>query len=173
VKLICACLCAGLLHAVAQTNPPTPATNPPPAAVRAEQIRADLIQNRRLICGRILKLLPEGVVVDSGYTNLLLAPLNRAWLIPATAVVPRDHASVESQTPDAVCVGLVFLTDLPKTPGLKPKQFDYVSLEGFPTGQFTYTSVADLQRTVRKFTTKINLAVRAQLEAEATANSPK
>jgi hypothetical protein len=166
---------AALLSAVAQINFPTPAATNQAVTVteRAEQIRAQLIQQRRLICGRIVKLLPEGVVIDSGYTNLLLAPLNRAWFTPATAVVPRDHSLVESQTPDAVCVGLVFLTDLPKTPGAKPKQFDYVCLEGFPMGQFTYTSVADLQRTVRKFSTKINLAVRAQLEAEAKAAEGK
>jgi hypothetical protein len=166
---------AALLSAVAQINFSTPAATNQAVTVteRAEQIRAQLIQQRRLICGRIVKLLPEGVVIDSGYTNLLLAPLNRAWLTPATAVVPRDHSLVESQTPDAVCVGLVFLTDLPKTPGAKPKQFDYVCLEGFPMGQFTYTSVADLQRTVRKFSTKINLAVRAQLEAEAKAAEGK
>src|SRR5580700_1179538 len=44
------------------------------------KIREGCIQNRRVVCGRILKILPEGMVIDSGYTNLMRPPLNRSWL---------------------------------------------------------------------------------------------
>src|SRR5579863_520397 len=62
-------------------------TNPDPSiAPRIGQIRADCIQNRRMICGKILKVLPDGLVVDSGYTNLMRDPLDRSWLAPGTVV---------------------------------------------------------------------------------------
>ena len=40
-----------------------------------EELRAQCIQERRIICGKIVKILPDGIVVDSGYTNLMRAPL--------------------------------------------------------------------------------------------------
>lgn len=171
--------------AVAQTNPaaashrmamnsnsPAPTVAPDPnqglaLAQRVEAMRAECIQNRRLICGKILKVLPEGLVVDSGYTNLLRAPLNQSWLIPGTAVANRATNLVEDNKPDSLCVGLVFLTDLPKSPAAKPKVFDYVNVEGFPMGQYTYVSVGDLRRTVRQFTTKVANSVRWNFEESA------
>ncbi len=114
-----------------------------------------------MICGRILKVLPDGIVVDSGYTNLMRAPLNQSWLIPGSVVAGRAANLVESRQPDAICIGQVFVTDVPKPPpGRKPRVFDYVILEGFPIGEYTYASVGDLQRTVRRFSTKVAIAVR-------------
>lgn len=141
-------------------------------AERVEAMRAVCIENRRLICGKILKVLPDGLVVDSGYTNLMREPLNKSWLIPGTAAAARATNLVEEKKPDAICLGLVFLTDLPHPPGAKPKAFDYVCLEGFPMGQSTYTSVGDLQRTVRRFTTKIANSVRWNFEASANPIAP-
>ena len=40
----------------------------------SEQIRADCLQGRRLICGKILKVLPDGLVVESGYTDFGALP---------------------------------------------------------------------------------------------------
>lgn len=130
------------LNGAAQSNdlPARPAalavmeTNQPPAASqRAEQIRATCLQGRRLICGKILKVLPDGLVVDSGYPDLLRPPLNKSWLIPGRASASRAANLVESREPESVCVGLVFLTDLPKTRGgaAKPKPYDYVVLLGY------------------------------------------
>lgn len=64
-----------------------PANNPPFTSstnldLRAEQIRAAGIQGRRSICGRILKILPDGLVVESGYTSLLRPELSHSWLVP-------------------------------------------------------------------------------------------
>src|SRR5271170_3484502 len=47
-----------------------------------EQIRMECIEGRRLICGKILQILPDGFVVESGYTNLLREPLVQSWLAP-------------------------------------------------------------------------------------------
>ena len=132
----------------------------------------DCIQNRRMICGKILKVLPDGLVVDSGYTNLMRAPLNRSWLIPGAAVATRATNLVEASQPDAVCIGLVFLTDLPKSPGAKPKIYDYVNIEGFPVGQYTYTSVGTIQRTVREFTHKLDKAVQWNFDQSEGQNAP-
>jgi len=126
-----------------------------------EQLRARCIQERRMICGRIVKILPEGIIVDSGYTNLMRAPLNQAWLIPGSAEAERATNYVESAAPDSVCLGQVYLIDLPKPPrGKKPKLYDYVVLEGFPMGEFTYTSVGTVQHTARQFSAKVTTAIR-------------
>ena len=147
-------------------------TNPPPASVpskdeniavlqHVEELRARCIENRRIICGKILKVLPDGIVVDSGYTNLMRAPLNQSWLIPGTAAAERATNLVEKAAPDSVCLGQVFLINLPKPPkGMKLKVFDYVVLEGFPMGQYTYTSVGSVQHTIRQFSAKLTDAVR-------------
>ena len=47
-------------------------------AQRVEAVRAVCIQSRRIICGEIIMIFPDGIVVDSGYTNLLCAPLNQS-----------------------------------------------------------------------------------------------
>jgi hypothetical protein len=149
----------------AQTNPPPISISPTNENLvvlqHVEELRARCINNRRVICGKILKILPEGIVVDSGYTNLMRAPLNQSWLIPGTALAERATNLVETAAPGSICVGQVFLTDLPKPPrGMTPKLFDYVILEGFPMGKYTYTSVGNVEHTVREFSTKVTTATR-------------
>ena len=140
-------------------------------AQQVEEIRAACIQNRRRICGKILKVLPDGLVVDSGYTNLIRNHLDRSWLLPGTVVADRATNLIEEHQPDSVCIGLVFLTDFPRTPGTKPRTYDYVNLEGFPAGQYTYTSVGDLQRTVRRFSSKLTKAVQWSLDQSRSQNA--
>lgn len=126
-----------------------------------EQLRANCINNRRIICGKVLKILPEGIIVDSGYTNLMRAPLNRSWIIPGTVEANRATNFVEGSNPDSICLGQVFLTDLPKAPpNTRLKVFDFVVLEGFPMGEYTYVSAANVPHTVRRFSTKVANAVR-------------
>src|SRR5437870_447400 len=86
----------------------TAAASPPlsPAAtvsVRAEQIRTDCIKGRRLICGRVLKVFPDGLVVDSGYTDLLRPPLTESWVVPGTATASRDRTALELNEPGTPC----------------------------------------------------------------------
>lgn len=131
--------------------------NSPP--VPAEEIRNQCLAGRRFICGRILKVLPGGLLVESGYTNLIRQPLTRSWLVPQAAKASRDVNQVEGAQPGAPCVGTVFLTDLPKTKGLKPKPYDYVIIEGYPAGEFTYPTVGTLRKTVRRFSAQLARAV--------------
>ena len=181
---IAASLIFAAVSALAQTNPVVTPNQPAAtaqvqagqglsAAQRLEKARMECIQNRRVICGKILKVLPDGIVVDSGYTNLMRTPLDQSWLIPGTVTATRAADLVEASQPDAICVGLVFLTDLPKSRGAKPKLFDYVVLEGFPVGQYTYTSVGELQRTVRQFTTKLQNAARWHFDQGEQINVPR
>ncbi len=141
------------------------------------EIRADCIQKRRMVCGKILQVLPEGLVVESGYTNLLQRPLGRSWLVPGTVLASRAPNLVEGNEPGSICAGLVFLTDYPKLRRTKLKPFDYVILTGYPAGQHTYTSVGTLQRTVRRFSANLSEAVRLNFyavtnEAPAHAGQP-
>jgi hypothetical protein len=131
-----------------------------------EQIRTTAINGRRSICGRILKVLPEGLVVESGYTNLVRYPLDRSWLLTGTVVAARTPNLVESSEPGSMCVGLVFLRDYPKSRRTKPKPYDYVVIEGYPAGQYTYQSVGTVQRTVRQFSASISSAVKLNLPSE-------
>jgi hypothetical protein len=167
------------LSVSAQTNLAAPAnqspaiSNSPAVEQRFEKVRMKCIENRRIICGKILKVLPDGLVVDSGYTNLMRAPLNRSWLIPGDVVAVRATNLVEASQPDAVCIGLVFVTDLPKARGAKPKLYDYVNLEGFPVGLYTYTSVGTLQRTVREFSHKLDKAAQWNFDQSEGQSAPK
>ena len=129
-----------------------------------ERVREVCIEGRRLVCGKILEVLPDGLVVDSGYTNLLRQPLTQSWLVPGTVKASRAQNLLEENKPGANCVGLVFLTHLPKGKNLKPAQYDYVIIEGYPAGQYTYTSVGSVQRTVRQFSASLGAAVNWNLK---------
>ncbi len=152
-------------EAVLNTNKPSGFTNAAEFWRAAEVTRSNCIQGRRIICGKILKLLPGGLIVESGYTNLMRHPLDNSWLIPKTVEAKREPSLVEKSEPDAVCVGLVYLTDYPKSRRAKPQLYDYVDLEGFPAGEFTYNSIGTIRRTVRHFSANLSAAVRANIEA--------
>jgi uncharacterized repeat protein (TIGR03806 family) len=124
-----------------------------------DQVRAECLEGRRAICGKILRVLPDGLVVDSGYTDLLRPPLTDSWLVPGTVSATRPPNLIESTEPGAVCVGTIFLTDFPKARGKEPKAFDYVILTGYPAGEATYTSVGTVKKTVRRFTGTLAAAV--------------
>jgi hypothetical protein len=169
--LFTAILASGQTNNVAFTNHPTEISDAAAGKVPGQanqsravpqnigEIRGDCIQKRRLVCGRILQVLPEGLVVESGYMNLLQRPLGRSWLVPGTVLASRAPNVVEGNEPGAICVGQVFLTDFPKSRRTKPKPFDYVILVGYPAGQYTYASVGAFQRTVRRFSASLPEAV--------------
>ncbi|HEU6447935.1 MAG TPA: hypothetical protein VFV23_05815 [Verrucomicrobiae bacterium] len=179
IGICCVCLFVAL-SALAQTNianitnnfavqSPASANSNPFTTEHAQQIRLECIENRRQICGKILMVLPEGVVVETGYTNLLREPLTRSWLAPATVTASRAENLIESREPGSICVGTIFLTDLPKSKSLKPKRYDYVIIEGYPAGRFTYTSVGTIKKNVRRYSAQLVRAVELNLQAEQQA----
>jgi hypothetical protein len=133
-------------------------------AERRDQIRNACIKGRRVICGKVIKIFPDGLVVDSGYTALMNSPFNKSWVVDSGAAVSRDSKTLEVNEPGAACIGIVFLTDIPKRP--TPKLYDYVVIQGYPVGQHTYTSVPGVQKTVRGFSAGLETAIRMNLEAE-------
>ncbi len=138
-------------------------------AVRAEQLRTACLEGRRCVCGRVLKVFPTGVLVESGFPSLLRDSLHGAWHLPRTVVASRLPNLVESQEPDSICVGTVFLTDLPKLRGGKKEPiapYDYVVLHSYPAGEFTYRSVGNIQHTVRRFSGGLETAVKLILKDE-------
>jgi hypothetical protein len=137
---------------------------------RVEQVRNACINGRRSICGRILRIFSNGLVVESGYTNLLRYPLNRSWLAPSTVVASRPKNLVESSEPGSVCVGQIFLTNYPKSRRTRLKPYDYVIIEGYPAGQHTYTSVGNIHKTVRQFSASLEAAVKININIQATNN---
>jgi hypothetical protein len=115
----------------------------------------------------VLKVFPEGLVIESGYTNLLRKALDGAWLLPGTVVASRAPNLVESQQPDSPCVGPVFITDLPRPRGgskVKVKPYDYVVLRGYPAGHYIYSTVGGIQRTVRRFSAGLETAIKLNIE---------
>jgi hypothetical protein len=139
-------------------------------AVRAEQIRTDCINGRRLICGRVLKVLPDGLVVDSGYTDLVRPPLTQSWVIPGSVTASRNPNVLELNEPETPCIGLAFLTDVPKRQ--KVKVLDYVVIMGYPAGHYVYTPVPNVQKNIRMFATGLDSAVKLSLAAEKTGMAP-
>jgi hypothetical protein len=155
---------AAAYSTAAQTNAPVPSAGGIPLQVEvSEQLRDECIAGRRSICGKILRIFPNGILVESGYTNLLRKPLTKSWLVPGSVVASRAPNLVESREPGALCVGTVFLTDLPTR--RKPARYDYVIIAGYPTGEFTYTSVGTLKKTVRRFSANLDKAVQTDLAA--------
>lgn len=137
----------------------------------AEAIRTECINSRRHICGRVLQVTPQGLVVDSGYTSLLRPELSHSWVIRSNVAADRPANLIEENTPGAVCVGLVFVTDIPKRP--VPKPYDYVVLLGYPAGQYSYTAVGSVHKTVRRFSVILANAVELNLKAEDRTSSIK
>jgi hypothetical protein len=137
-----------------------------------EQVRTACISGRRCICGKILEIFPDGVVVESGYTNLLRAPLTSSWLVPGTVVASRAVNLLESAEPGSVCLDTVYLTDYPKSKKLKPKRYDYVIIEGYPAGQYTYTPLGTVHKTVRRFSAQLSKAVELNIQVEQNTPSP-
>jgi hypothetical protein len=150
--LILLVLCVVARSVSAETN----------TVANAEQVRAECIQGRRHICGRVLEVTKSGLVIDSGYTSLLHPPFDHSWLTPSTATPTRPGAQVERAAPDSIAVGLVFLTDLPRRP--KPHPYDYVSLIGYPCGQYNYVPVPGVTKTIRRFAAGLATAVRLSME---------
>jgi hypothetical protein len=130
---------------------------------RAEQVRAECIAGRRIICGRVLQAGKAGLVVDSGYPALLQPPLNHSWVTRGQAALEKPAALVESATPDAIAVGLVFLTDLPRRPAVH--RYDYVCLHGYPAGHYDYVPLNGVTNRVRRFAGGLETAVRLNLAA--------
>jgi hypothetical protein len=167
------------VSAIAQTNPVTGGNSSNSAAARlageqqrVEKIRADCIKGRRSICGKIVAVLADGLVVEGGYTNLLRQPLTNSWLVPGTVTASRAVNLVEGAEPGSVCLGTVFLTDYPKSRKLKPKRYDYVIIEGYPAGQYTYTSLGTIHKTVRRFSAQLSKAVELNLQGDQKAPPP-
>ncbi len=153
--------------AVRITNSPTNSVTNSSLIELSERLRDECIRGRRSICGKVLRVFPEGIVVESGYTNLLREPLNKSWLIPGSVAATRASNLVESTEPNAICVGTVFVSDLPR--GGKPKQYDYIFLTGYPAGQHTYTSVGNIRKTARHFSANLDQAVRLNFETAVNA----
>jgi hypothetical protein len=137
-----------------------------------EQVRADCIKGRRLVCGKILEIRPDGLIVESGYTNLLRDPLTKSWLVPGTVEASLAENLIESDEPGSAAVGRVFLTDFPKSRKAKLARYDYIIIEGYPAGQYTYESLGTIRRTVRHFSAVLTKAVDLKLRTEAEASAP-
>jgi hypothetical protein len=142
----------------------TEKTAPASAATHSEQIRTDCINGRRLICGKVLKIVPDGLVVDSGYTDLLRQPLTRFWIVPKSVSACQNPVALELNEPGTPCIGLAFLTNIPPRP--KVKIFDYVIIMAYPAGQCVYTPITNVKKTIRKFSASLNAAIKLNLQAE-------
>jgi hypothetical protein len=76
----------------------------------------------------------------------------------------RDASAVEESKPDAICAGLVFLTNIPKRPAVK--NYDFVVIHGYPAGKYVYVPVAGVEKTIRRFSASLDRAVDLNLALE-------
>ncbi len=161
------CVWLAALPAPARSDPAADATNRPAGAeapgTRFERVRSACVAGRRTICGRVLRVTPSGLVVDSGYPSLLRPPLNHSWVTRANVAPARPVALLEGAEPDSIAVGLVLLTDFPKRPTVH--QYDYVAMVAYPAGHYDYAPVAGVQKTIRKFAGGVERAVTLTMQA--------
>ena len=140
-------------------------SNPAPdiraLAQQAEQMRAICVNGRRRICGQVLQIAPGGLVVDSGYTDLLRPELSQSWVAPGTVTTSRPANLVEENAPGSPCIGLVFLADIPKRPAVKI--YDYVIIEAYPAGEYIYQPVPGVTKNIRRFSARLEGAVQWNL----------
>ena len=154
----------GLLAVLLLCSSARAQTNTNNIARSSEEVRATCIEGRRYICGKVLQILPDGLVVESGYADLLKPPLNQSWVVRGTVSVQRDPTAVEQKRPNAVCMGTIFLTAIPKRPAVQ--LYDYVAIQGYPAGEQSYSPVPGFQKTVRRFSASLERAVKLNLDAE-------
>jgi hypothetical protein len=136
---------------------------PHPPKKDAREIRAACIVGRRIICGRVLEVTHDGIVVDSGYTSIMQPPFNHSWVVPAETAPKRPTNILEGTAPDSPCVGLVFLTDIPRRPPVH--QYDYVIIHGYPAGTYDYKPLKGISKNIRRFSAGLEKAVELNLRA--------
>ena len=157
---------AALLPALAQTNISSSANQTNQSSARdqrAAEIRTASINGRRCVCGKVIKIVPEGLIVESGYTDLMHPPFTQSWVIPSGALVNRNSNLIERTEPASPCIGTVLLIDFPKRPTVN--LYDYVLLQAYPAGEYLYTPVPGVQKSIRKFAGGLDTAVKIKLEA--------
>ncbi len=152
-----------LLPVAAQTNDSSPAAGAPSVEQRTSEIRTECINGRRCICGKVIQIVPGGLVVESGYTDLLLPEFNQSWVISKRAAVKRNPKVLERDEPASPCIGTIFLTDIPKRPQVE--LYEYVVLQAYPAGTYDYTPVPGVEKTIRKFAAGLDTAVKLRLAA--------
>ena len=153
--------------AFAQTNVPAATTNRTVVRTRdqrAADIRTACVNGRRCVCGKVIKIVPEGLIVESGYTALMHPPFAGSWVIPAGALVNRDPKLIERDQPASPCIGTVLLTDFPRRPEVK--LYDYVLLQAYPAGDYTFVPVPGVEKQIRKFAGGLDTAVKLKLAGE-------
>jgi hypothetical protein len=155
-------LCAWLAAIPALAQNPS-ATGAAEKFAASEKVRSECVAHRRCICGRVLQVTPAGLVIESGYTNLLQPPFNHFWLTPASAAPVRPANLVEGTAPASPAIGVVFLTDFPKRQTVHP--YDYVTLIGYPAGHCDYSPVKGLSKTIRRFAGGLERAVKLNMQA--------
>jgi hypothetical protein len=132
-------------------------------AQQAEQIRAVCVNGRRRICGQVVQVTSGGLVVDSGYIDLLRPELSQSWVALGTVATSRPVNLVEESVPGSPCIGLVFLADIPKRPAVKI--YDYVIIEAYPAGEYSYQPVPGVIKNIRRFSARLEGAVQWTLDA--------
>jgi hypothetical protein len=146
------------------TNPASKIQDVRAVAQKAEHIRTTCVNGRHRICGQVVQVTPGGLVVESGYTDLLRPELSNSWVAPSTVFASRPPNLIEEKVPGSACVGLVFLADIPKRPAVK--LYDYVIIEAYPAGEYVYEPVPNVIKTIRRFSARLESAVQSYLLAE-------
>ena len=166
MRVLCFIVFAVCFPLEAETNVALSTNHTNQASVRdpAAEIRTACINGRRCVCGKVIKIVPEGLVVESGYTALMQPPFTGSWVIPSGALVTRDQKLLERDEPASPCIGTVLLIDFPKRPTVK--LYDYVLIQAYPAGEYLYKPVPGVEKQIRKFAGGLETAIKMKLAAE-------
>jgi hypothetical protein len=109
------------------------------------------------IQGKVIQKIPEGLLIDSGRDGLERAKMGEPGFDSQGYLVGSDEWVTENNThPDTIYIGIVLLTDYGKYQSVADDEF--VASFGFPAGFYTYDTVNNSSKTIRKFTAIISKA---------------
>ena len=137
---------------------------PPPIQTTQGNSPAELISNVLIggNCFNVNNITSFGNALSRGTFNNGLSSINiQEGMIMATG---RTNV-VEGAEANSVAVGLVLLADIPRRP--KVRQYDYVSLIGYPAGQYVYDPLPGVRKPIRRFAGGLEKAITLNLQSGA------
>ncbi len=119
------------------------------------------------ICGKVLQIVPAGLVVESGYTNLLNPEFSHSWLVPGDITASLSAKSCRRKFARCRVCGIGARDRHSERPAVKA--YDYVIFRFIPAGQYNYAPVPGVKKTIRRFS--VGLPTAVQLNHAAGENN--
>ncbi len=165
-----------VLACLAQTNSQVSATNHPEAIkarqraadaaeiarlqaiARVDAVRKSVEANRRLVHGKVIQKIKEGLLISSGAKEVSDAANDSGYQVHKNGSVTSWSGGtlVEGDKPGALAIGYILLQDYPAQASVVDDH--ELTINAYPVGQFVYDSVGGAKKTIRRFTASLPIA---------------